>query len=150
LGKLGVETALPTLLARLASCDDEAMAAELALAVARILGNERGYIRLARDVRKQPGTTIAQSLANTRRHLPRSLAVSAAALTAIEDDFARDQLDRAALAFGAWLAQLPPERHETVTYTVLRATATMLQKQGYQRPEYVLLGLHAVAARPSE
>jgi HEAT repeat protein len=150
LGKLGVETALPILLARLKSCDDEVMAAELALAVARILGNERGYIRLARDVSKQPGTTIAQSLATTRRHLPRSLAVSAAALSAIEDEFARDHLDGAACTFGAWLEQLPPERHETATLTVTRAAAAMLRAHGFARPEYVLLGLHAVSAKPPD
>jgi HEAT repeat protein len=147
LGKLGVGEALPSLLARLAKSDDEAMAAELALAVARILGNERAYIHVARSMRSQPGTTIAQTLANARRHIARVQRrgeALTADLSSIEDAFAREQLDEAARKLGEWIEHLPTGWYRTTGDAVLREVACMLQTEGFARPEYVLLGLHTI------
>lgn len=148
LGKMGIGNALSLLLINLAVCEDEAMAAELALAVARILGNERGYIRLARAWRQQPGTTIAQNIASTRRHLLHSQAIQrdeAEALHVIEDEFAREKLDAASRAFGSWLTQFQSNRDLKAIRQVVNEVAAMLQAHGYARPEYLLLGLHAIA-----
>jgi HEAT repeat protein len=151
LGKMGVVEALPVMLDRLAQSNDEAISAELALAVPRLLGNERSYIQVARSMRSQPGTAIAQSIANIRRHLVRARhgsEVSTTELVQIEDDFAREQLDDAARALGGWMEQLPAAWYETtreaVVHEVVREVACKLQQFGAARPEYVLLGLHAV------
>jgi hypothetical protein len=147
LGKLGVTEAMPILLERLADCDDEAMGAELALAAARLLGNERGYIQMARAMRSQPGTTIAQTIAHLRRHLMRvqrrGEAVTAG-LNHIEATFAREQLDGGARAFGEWMEHLPAAWYRATGDAVVREVACKLQQYGYSRPEYVLLALHAV------
>jgi HEAT repeat protein len=148
LGKLGVAEAMPGLLARLQSCDDEAMAAELALAVARIVGNERGYIQLARALRQQPGTSVAQSLATTRRQLARTHHVDEkvlADLLTLEDLFAREQLDDGARRLGGWLVNFPLRSDATQAAEVLRQAACVLREQGYARPEYLLLALHMLA-----
>jgi hypothetical protein len=151
LGKMGVVEALPMMLDRLAQSNDDAISAELALAVARLLGNERSYIQVARSMRSQPGTAIAQSIANIRRHLARARHGSEAltvALVQIEDDFAREQLDAAARALGGWMEQSPAvwyeTTHEPVVHEVVREVACKLQQFGAARPEYVLLGLHAM------
>jgi MFS transporter, NNP family, nitrate/nitrite transporter len=149
LGKLGVNEALPTLLERLAACDDEAMSAELALAVARILGDERGYIQLARAMRSQPGTTYSQTIAHARRHMTRlhrrGEAISAG-LQPIEEDFAHEELDLAAYALGEWMAHAPAAWYSAAGDEVLREVARQLQTFGYKRPEYLLLGLHTLTA----
>jgi hypothetical protein len=123
------------------------MCAELALAIARILGDERSYIQLARATRHQPGTTIAQHLTQIRRSVlrgQRTNEAAAAELQRIEDAFAREQLDQGARTLGAWLEQLPPAWYRAEGDAVLREVACKLQQHGYQRPEYVLLSLHVV------
>ncbi|MCC6456532.1 MAG: HEAT repeat domain-containing protein [Caldilineaceae bacterium] len=147
LGKLRIEEALPTLLARLCACDDESICAELALAVARLIGNERSYIQLARAMRSQPGTTFAQTLAAARRHFVRARRRGEAitsGLQAIEDDFAREQLDHAARSLGAWMEHLPAGWYRSAADAVIREVASQLQRLGYARPEYVLLALHTL------
>jgi MFS family permease len=148
LGKLGSQDALPAMLTRLASCDDAAMCAEQALAVARILGNERHYIQLARDSRRQPGTTIAQSVSHIRRTLGRThqpAGIVASELQSLEDTFAREQLDEGACLLGRWLEdRLHAEWSSDECRMVLREAASHLQQQGCTRPEYVFLALHAL------
>lgn len=147
LAKLGVDDALPLLLARLNACDDEATAAELALAVARILGNEREYIQVARAMRNQPGTALAQAIAHARQRLQRAHRSDGAItskLIAIEDDFAREQLDSAARAFGEWLGQLPAQWYGANGNVVRCEVSCRLQQLGSARPEYLLLGLHTL------
>jgi MFS family permease len=132
LGKLGVDDAMPLLLERLRSCEDEAVAAEMALAVARVLGDERGYIHLARSMRHQPGTTVAGKAAMDE-------------LQRIEESFAREQLDQAAHAYGEWLASIRVERFRDGARAVLDEAAAILGGRGMERREYLLLGLHALS-----
>jgi MFS family permease len=158
LGKLGVGEALPTLLARLSVCDDESMCAELALAVARIVGNERGYIQLARAMRSQPGTTYAQTIAHARRQLTRlrrrgeavTSGLQAVGLQAIEETFAHEKLDEASRALGEWMVHAPASWYRTAGAVVIKEVACQLQEQGYARPEYVLLGLHTMTTGLAE
>jgi HEAT repeat protein len=153
LGKLGVGEALPTLLARLAECDDESMSAELALAVARIVGDERHYIQLARAMRSQPGTTYAQTIGSARRQLTRlhrrGEAITSG-LQVVEEMFAHEKLDEASRALGEWMAHAPAGWYRTAGDEVMKHVARQLQEQGYARPEYVLLGLHTLTAGLAE
>lgn len=144
LGKLGVSEALSPLLARLSACDEQEMASELALAVARIIGNERSYIQLARSIRSQPGTALAQSIANARRVLMRAQPqgeVVTTELRSIEDEFAREQLEQAARALGEWIEQLPLDWYREASHLVMNEASCHLKQCGYTRPEYVLLGV---------
>lgn len=153
LGKLRMGAALPTLLVRLATCDDEAMGAELALAVARIVGNERSYIQVARAMRNQPGTTIAQSLSQARRHLirvQRRGAAVTAELQSIEDNFAHEQLDDAPRSLGMWMEYLPVAWYQPTSDAVIRSVACKFREDGFARPEYVLLALHTITAGLAE
>lgn len=147
LGKLGVSDALPVLLQKLAASDDEAMGAELALAVARIVGNEGGYIHLARSVRSQPGTTLSQTIGHIRKQLAHSKRrgeVASSELQQVEDEFAREQLDHAARLLGAWMENLPAAWYPAAGFQVIGEVASKLKETGYVRPEYVLLALHTV------
>jgi HEAT repeat protein len=153
LGKLGVKEALPAMFSRLAECDDSAIGAEVALAIARILGDERSYIQLARSIRHQPGTTIAQSLAHLRRTLARSKRLAegdSRDLQSIEETFAREQLDEAARAFGAWLERQPSAWFRSEGDGVRCQAASALQASGYGRSEYLLLALHTLNSGLSE
>jgi hypothetical protein len=65
-------------------------------------------------------------------------------LQAIEEDFARERLEQGARALGAWLEQLPSAWFHPAGETIRSEVACKLQQHGYSRPEYVLLGLHAL------
>ena len=149
LGKLRVSAATPALLERLRASDDEAMRLELALAVARIVGDERHFIQLARGLRSQPGTTAAQSVNDLRRHLERSHRAEMADLAGLrqaEDLLARDQLEAGTDALAAWLRQRPATWHKATAQAVLDEAADQLARFGAIRPEYLLLALHTLWA----
>lgn len=147
LGKLKVVDALPRLLEKLADSDDEAMSSELALAVARILGDERSYIQLARGMRSQPGTRSAQALAAARRQLAR-LHRRGEALTAelaqAEELFARDQMDAGCEVLAGWLEHVPASWYRPDAQTVMAHLAAELRATRAGRREYLLLALHGI------
>jgi len=154
LGKLGIVEALPTILARLATSDDEAMCSELALAAARLVGDERHYIRLAREARGQASTAYAQAVEEARRHLLRAKGGAAAesatglatGLVAIGDLFAREQTTAAVAALVAWGETLPHAWYRPAAVVVMDEVAVRLAEHGAARPEYVNLMLHTLVA----
>ncbi|RIK58169.1 MAG: hypothetical protein DCC57_00940, partial [Chloroflexi bacterium] len=137
------------LLEILRGSQDEAIRMELALALARLVGDERHFVQLARSVRDQPGTASAQALAAARRQLAKMQGRNLGAdvdLLAIEDALAREQLDAGAQALGLWLSEAEWARYGAVGCEVLlQEAAWRMQRGGARRREYLLLALHTLA-----
>jgi hypothetical protein len=149
LGKLAVVEALPALLPKLAAAEDEAMGSELALAVARILGDERHYIQLARGLRDQPGTRSAQAVEAARRELMRvhrrGEALTATLVT-VADHFAHDQMDMGCAGLADWLEHAPAGWYRPEAEMVIQALVPLLRQWQAARRELLLLGIHLLAA----
>jgi len=149
LGGLRASEAAGDLLWYLAAADGEGIRKELVLALARMLGVERYYVRLWRSARKDRGTAASQGLGVVRKGLVRSgvtdpgliegLARSEEALADEDSRGGCALLAAAAEALPAGVFGLPAE-------TVLRECAGRLRGFGDARPEYVLLTVTAFHA----
>ncbi|RIK44693.1 MAG: hypothetical protein DCC55_01640 [Chloroflexi bacterium] len=147
LGKLGTTRGLDQVLRLLAAADDESTRMELALAVARMAGQEDGFIYLTRAVREQPGTALAQALASHRRTLAKRAPQNPALLLALDasiDALAREDVASGAAEFQKLLTLLPLERMKQHIAIILRACAAGLAESGVERIEYMLLALQAL------
>ncbi len=138
LGNLRVEAGLPHLMALLDELENPGARMELALSVARILGNEDDFIRLFRAMRSDPGTAFAQAVAAIQAALddpPESLARAGAA-------FAHDDLGNGVQALVQALEWLAVERFPQPVAQVLQGCRERLALHGPERPEILLLALH--------
>ncbi len=153
LGQLGTEEATEPILRLLNSSREESTRMELALALARLLGNEHHFIRLVRQGRTDLGTVSAQELAAFKRHLEGNSWADVVLLTLLDDcaqAFAHDEIPRGAQLLGQLLQQLPPANTRTVNAAVLAACARGLAHHGASRHEYIFLALHTLHATAGE
>jgi HEAT repeat protein/sugar phosphate permease len=146
LGKLDAQEALTPLLAFLRSRQEPGASAELALVVARLLGDEPYFVQLWRQMRQETGTGLSQAVSGLRRRLEHSRLAHGAstALPACADAFARNDLAHGAAQLGSLLRQLLAEPLDPSTATVLAECADRLEEFKAERLEYVLLALHAL------
>ncbi len=150
LGKLRVTAAVEPLLAFLYTRHDPSARQELALGLARLLGDEQYFIALWRRTHDETGTGLAQALSALQRPLLRAHVLHTetgdrrAQWVACADTFARGHLDEGALQLQALLAQMPLEHFTPEGQAVLRECAARLGEMRAARLEYLLLTLHAL------
>ncbi|MBN1886365.1 MAG: MFS transporter [Thermoflexales bacterium] len=149
LGHLRVEEAAGTLLGLLWASQETASQMELALALARIAGDEHHFIQLVRRVRAEPGTAAAQALIEIKKRLGAEVAADgelAAAMDGSAEALAREDLAAGvpllSELLGRLLAQDPPPRYAPI----LGECALRLKEAGTHRMEYVVLALHTLHA----
>ena len=148
LGKLAAPQALRPLLTLLRDSQDEASRMELALAVARIVGDERQFIQLLRGVRARPGTTASQTVSSIRKLIERRACAPRPALADLDqcaEEFAREELDSAVAHLSALVERLAPACYHGSCAEILEECAWRLRRSGMRRVEYVLLALHTLA-----
>jgi HEAT repeat protein len=142
LGKLHVREAIDLLLNVLETTENEGARMELALAVARVADGEPYFIRLLRNVRNDPGTTLAQELTSWRRRIEKGIDPE---LKAQIDDcantFARDQIDQGAAQLSEIVLKLPATGEDRLRIKVLEVCAQKLAELNAARLEYLLLTL---------
>jgi HEAT repeat protein len=149
LGNLRTTSATSTLLEMLYATQDQSTRLEIALALARILGNEHNFIQWWRSLRAASGTALAQAVTALKKK-PICSTTHNGDLT--------DALDRcaAALEYNDFTAgivllaeslhQLPlPTRADAATL-ILHECAQRLTESGDDRREYLLLALVALDA----
>lgn len=161
LGQMGVVGSVPDLLALLEETKDPSAQQELALSLARIVGNERRYIQLLRQTQTQNemGTALSQSVSGIRRDLlqgKRALKTSkamagpkreklAALLQECADSLAADNMDGGIALLtqvARALADLSPhpEHAQILRYCVV-------QLEQYDAPADVIrLAVHTLSA----
>jgi HEAT repeat protein len=145
LGNLQCAEATPTLLDLLARTENKGARLELALTVARIVGDEHNFVTLLRQVRGDPGTATAQALSSYRRRQERKLSRSAiAGLHGSEDALARGELDHGCRLLAEAILELPLESMGGARATILNECATQLAGSGAEHIEYVLLAIHTL------
>ncbi len=150
LGKLGIDAAVPALLEFLHSRYDPSARHELALSLARLLGDEQYFIALWRGTLRDTGTGLAQAMSALQRPLDRAHVLHTDALDLREawrtcaDTFARDNLAAGAAQLKALIEQMPLDGYSATGQAVLRECVLRLGEDGAERREYILLALHAL------
>jgi HEAT repeat protein len=147
LGKLDAQEALTPLLAFLRSRQETGARTELALVVARLLGDEPYFIQLWRQMRHETGTGLSQAVSGLRRRLEHSRLHAdgaSAALPACADAFARNDLALGAAKLASLLRLLLAEPLDGSAAIVLAECVDRLEEFKAERLEYVLLALHAL------
>jgi hypothetical protein len=122
---------------------------ELALALARILGDEDYFIRLLRQVHSEPGTALAQALVSLKRKIAKLSAGNPKVMIAYEattDALAREDLSGGALHLHQLLGSLPTEQFPPAAAAVLQDCAKEIGEQNVARMEYILLAIHTLRA----
>ena len=140
LGKLGAREAIGEILSLLAESGDESARMELALAVARLLGDEHRFVQSLRQAQMDPGTAVAQALSSPGAQLGER---PAAALAEAADAFAHDELDRGISLLLDLFRMLDRPDPESLNSLVLDHCVTNLRQHGIQRIEYLVLALQA-------
>ena len=123
--------------------------AELALALARIVGRERGFVRLWRRTGEELGTAASRAVDSIRRKLGKlPLGDEAAVGLAHEcsEAFAQDDLRRAAQALGDLIGRLPLDPLEGPAKAILADCRRGLTQHGPERREYLILALYTIDA----
>jgi len=149
LGVFRAEQALDDLMALLRRLANESLRGEVALAVARVIGNEHQFVRLWRSTRLDFGTGCAQALAALRKRIAAKWPSSAQrdeTLDAAEQTLAAQDLDVGAENLGRLIRYAPLDRLPPRLASVLVACGCQLEQSGAKRKEYVLLTLTAIHA----
>ncbi|MFN8495223.1 MAG: MFS transporter [Caldilineaceae bacterium] len=147
LGNLRATTATGKLLELLATTNEESNRQELALALARIAGNEAHFIQLWRALRHETGTAAARAVAELKKkvakaHAPLTDAVDQ--LDACAETLARGELDDGARLLGQALHCLPVDGYGSACTAILHECGEWLAAGGAARREYLLLALHTL------
>jgi HEAT repeat protein/Na+/melibiose symporter-like transporter len=146
LGQMGMVEAIEPILELIESITDEDERLELALALARIIGQERHYIQLWRNSGSDLGTSAAQALyaldtimakrqecADLRKNVHESA-----------QSFAHDDFGTAVVLLARALRELPTALYRPQAITILNSCATLLEDVGDSRIEYIILALHTL------
>jgi HEAT repeat protein len=144
LAKLNDENVIPDLVDLMRSATSEIARKEMALALARLIGNESAYIQLLRQVDQDPGTTLSKNLAATRKRLS-SLGVQVEDLSLADEcagDFARGDLDRGVMELAALASKLSPKYAGEPFQPVLETCILGMKSERSNQLEYPVLLLH--------
>ncbi len=149
LGKLRVEAATGKLLALLRASPDRDSRMELALALARIIGDEQHFIQLLRDARAEPGTATSQAITSVKKKLGECQIGNdelTGMLNVCAEALAGDDLERGAALIGQVIRALLVDGSDSdnACKTILQDCAERLDEFGAERIEYIILALHTM------
>ncbi|MCS6844119.1 MAG: MFS transporter [Caldilineales bacterium] len=153
LGRMQVEEATPRLLEVLYTSPSRSSRREMALSVARVLGDEHHFIQLfrdtcrERDAHAEPGTALAQEVFQLQKRFEKGHALAEEtdqAMTRCAQTFARQEVAEGVAALAALAATLPLDALSPPARLVLEEAARRMEEFGVRRLEYTLLALHAL------
>jgi HEAT repeat protein len=148
LGKLGTAQAAAPIFALLKDMDQADSRQEVALALARLVGDEHNYIQLFRHSQEDLGTTASQALTSLKNALADSALLEgdvAQTLDQSAEAFARQQLTLGVGLLIKTVDCLPLDQLDAASALILRECTRGLEDGGIQRMEYILLTLHTLS-----
>jgi HEAT repeat protein/MFS family permease len=148
LGQLEAEEAVDELLALLRASSSPDAQMEVALALARIVGDEHNFIQLLRQVRGEAGTAASQSVTALKKRMGEYQVESGAGLLATLDScaevLAQDDLERGVALLCSAIHLSPSKELSETCVKILDDCAERLDEFGAGRLEYVILALHTM------
>ena len=147
LGQLGASEATDKLLTLLRTSQDKDSQMELALALARIVGDEHHFIQLLRRVHAEAGTTTSQAVTSWKKKIHEHQ-MDSGDLMAVLDDcaeaLAREDMERGVALISCLIRLLPLEELDETCVMILQDCAERLDEFGTGRIDYVILALHTM------
>ena len=147
LGNLGTLDTTYQLLALLATTENEGARMELALTLARLVGEEHHFVQLLRQVRDDAGTGTSLALDAFKRKVEEADTKDTETSTLINECaevLARGDLERGVEVMSHVIHRLPVDHFDTPATSILEECAEKLDDFGATRMEYVLLALHTM------
>ena len=148
LGQLRAEKATGILLGMLHDSQDSTVQMELALALARIVGDEQHFIQLLRQTDTEIGTATSQAAFALKKKLDDYQSKSGDLLELIDacaDTLARQDLEHGIPLIRQVVLQLPTEGMSEACRSILEDCAEGMAEFGTTRTEYVILALHTAS-----
>jgi HEAT repeat protein len=140
LGQLQAVEATGSLLPLLRQSEDEVSRLEVALALARIVGNEQGFVQLMRQIRAERGTATAQAIAALQKRMS---GIGEGGLTAVLEQcinaLARDEVEDGVTLLLQLVELIPAEQFSEPAQLILTECIDYLSRNGAARIEYLLL-----------
>jgi Na+/melibiose symporter-like transporter len=153
LGNLRATEATEEILALLRHMENEGARLELALTLARIVGDEHHYIHLLRSVRADAGTAIAQEITALKRRLVREQGAETNIAQLVDESighFAHSAMERGAIALSQLITALSLDNLEPSSQEILRECSKGLAKPDPLHIDYILLALHTLTVAGRE
>ncbi|MCX5634402.1 MAG: MFS transporter [Planctomycetota bacterium] len=148
-GKMRYVEALNEMIPFLDSLGDNALRSEMALALARIIGNEPLYISLWRQLKKDHDTATAMIILSLKSDL-NNLNVNTVELKTLADNasaaFAHGNAEKGAFLLADFVRAVSVQAASQPVAIILSECAERLKEFGDRRDEYILLSLHAAKA----
>ncbi|MBV7334462.1 MFS transporter [Chloroflexi bacterium TSY] len=162
LGKLQVVDAVDSMLQFFATVNDKIIQAELALALARVVGREQYFIRLERRIRQDSGTALSQAVSTLSRlgsrrkgrrrseinvdlqQTPARIVEFVETLDACADAFAHNQLQDGLTLLVPFVRAVAEQSQEPSRAKILTACADQIERHATERLESTILALHTI------
>lgn len=144
LGQMRVKSVTPQVLDLLHASQDDASRREVALALARIVGDEHHFVQLHREVHRQPATASAQAALALKKRVEGRVPALAEALDATATQLAREEMEAGLVALAGALRLATAQPLPTHQRQILDDCADHLASAGPSRLEYAVLALHTV------
>ena len=125
---------------------------EVALALARMVGEERFFVQLMRQMNAGAGTALSRAVTALGKRLHSRMPGSEGAerLVRCAEAFARDQMELGAAMLAEVLQELLPTATAFPISEVLQACVIGMRASGAKRIEYLILALHTLNALVEE
>ncbi len=140
LGSLKSKDAADPLLELLAGFENPGARMEIALSLGRIVGEDKAFVKLLRQYRNDPGTSMAQAMTRMKRGMG-----SAESNPIFDESIAllsNNKLNEGVKAFAKLIDYLPPDHLGITSVHILDDCMRHLAKEGATHPEYLILALH--------
>jgi len=144
LGRLQVTEATSQLLALLASSPSRSSRREMALALARLMGDENNFVTLLRQCDQEAGTALAQAILALRKRLEKGEGGASAALEQGARTLARHEIAGGIAELAGAIRLLPAEGQAPHVLALLEDVTLRMEQYGAQRMEYPILALHTL------
>ncbi len=147
LGRMQAVQAADRLLELLASSPSRSSRREMALAVARLVGDENNFVSLLRQCDQEAGTPLAQAVLALRKRLDKGHSETDGAVRALDlcaQTLARQELEAGIGQLAEAIDLLPANGQKLHVVTIAQEAALRMAQFGAQRMEYPILALHTL------
>jgi uncharacterized membrane protein YhaH (DUF805 family) len=147
LGRMQVTEATGRLLELLASSPSRSSRREMALAVARLVGDENNFVSLLRQCDLEAGTPMAQAVLALRKRLDKGeggASLASSALDLCAQTLARQDLEQGVGQLAEAISLLPVDGQASHVVAIVQEAALRMEQFGVQRMEYPILALHVL------